>query len=116
MAAGSHRQARPGSPECPHGQGFVAQIPLRFTIAKPKPHYPKQIKNLGDHIKVKRLDRDLFQKQVAGLIGVDTTTITNWELGNTEPEKRFIPAIITFLGYNPLPPARPLASKAVVLG
>ena len=29
--------------------------------------------------------------------------MTNWELGNTEPEERFIPALIRFLGHNPLP-------------
>jgi transcriptional regulator with XRE-family HTH domain len=78
-------------------------MPLRFIAPIPKPHYPKQFKHLGDHLRAKRIDRGLFQKEVAARIGVDTATVTNWELGNTEPEERFIPALIRFLGYNPLP-------------
>lgn len=41
----------------------------------------------------------------AARIGVDTATVTTWELGNTEPRNRFIPALIGFLGHNPLPEA-----------
>jgi transcriptional regulator with XRE-family HTH domain len=48
----------------------------------------------------------LLQKDAAAQIGVDTATVTNWELGHTELEERFIPALIAFLGYNPLPEAR----------
>ena len=40
-------------------------------------------------------------------------TICNWELGLTEPEVRFIPKIIEFLGYNPLPERRTLAEKII---
>ncbi len=36
-------------------------------------------------------------------------TITNWEVNATVPEVRYIPAIIRFLGYNPLPPADSIA-------
>lgn len=54
----------------------------------------------------KRIDLGLLQKEVAVRIGVDTATVTNWELGTTEPEERFIPALIRFLGYNPLPAAK----------
>jgi DNA-binding transcriptional regulator YiaG len=53
---------------------------------KPNPSaYPKQINTLGEHI------------------GVDGTTITNWEGNATVPAIRYMPAIIQFLGYNPLP-------------
>ena len=53
-----------------------------------------------------RIDLGLLQKEVAARIGVDTATVTNWELGNTEPEERFIPALIRYLGQNPLPEPR----------
>jgi transcriptional regulator with XRE-family HTH domain len=49
---------------------------------------------------------ELPQKDVAARMGVDTATVTNWERGNTEPEERFIPVLIGFLGYNPLPAPR----------
>lgn len=44
----------------------------------------------------------LLQKEVAAGLGVDTATVTNWELGHTEPEERFVPTLIRFLGHNPL--------------
>jgi DNA-binding transcriptional regulator YiaG len=76
-----------------------------FRTAKPKPaYYPKQINSLGDHIRARRLDLRLLQGQVADQIGVHELTITNWESNATVPEVRYIPAIIRFLGYDPLPP------------
>ena len=69
---------------------------------KPKPsHYPQQLNTLGDHIRSRRLDLDLFQSDVAEQIGVDTTTICNWEGNASIPAIRYIPAIIRFLGYYP---------------
>jgi transcriptional regulator with XRE-family HTH domain len=46
----------------------------------------------------------LLQKQVAQQIGVNHTTITNWETNGAQPGLKYMPAIIKFLGYNPLPP------------
>jgi len=43
------------------------------------------------------------QKDVASQLGVGPLTVTNWETGATEPEFRFLPAIIQFLGFNPSP-------------
>lgn len=75
---------------------------MRFTAPTPKPCYPKQRKHLGDHLRAKRIDLGLLRKEIAVRIGVDTATVTNWELGHTDPEERFIPALIRFLGHNPL--------------
>jgi transcriptional regulator with XRE-family HTH domain len=44
----------------------------------------------------------LKQKDVARIVGVDTTTVTNWEKNHTQPTLRLVPAIIGFLGYPPL--------------
>ena len=38
-------------------------------------------------------------------------TITSWERNATVPEVRYMPAIIQFLGYNPLPPANSPAER-----
>jgi len=65
--------------------------------------YPKQINSLGDHLRARRLDLKLLQKQVADQIGIHEMTIINWESNATVPEVRYIPAIIQFLGYDPLP-------------
>jgi transcriptional regulator with XRE-family HTH domain len=64
---------------------------------------PKEINSLGDHIRARRLDLKLLQKQVADQIGVHEMTIVGWEGNATIPEVRYMPAIIQFLGYNPLP-------------
>jgi len=44
-------------------------------------------------------------------LGVDPTTVTNWELSRTAPALRFIPSIIRFLGYVPFPPGQSLADR-----
>ena len=58
---------------------------------------------LGDHLRRRRMDLGLRQWDVAKRIGVDTSTVTNWELGRTEPEGQSIPGILDFLGTDPRP-------------
>lgn len=75
-----------------------------MTLKAPKPlpsNYPLQIKSLGDHIRKRRLDLNIFQKEAAKKIGVDETTIWFWENNHVEPSISFIPSIIEFLGYIP---------------
>jgi transcriptional regulator with XRE-family HTH domain len=57
------------------------------------------------------LDLQLLQKQVAEQIGVDETTITNWEGNASHPAIRYRPAIIAFLGYDPQPDAESLPER-----
>ena len=47
----------------------------------------------------------MLQKDVAEQLGVDKTSVFNWEANTSAPEIRYMPAIIRFLGYNPLPEA-----------
>jgi transcriptional regulator with XRE-family HTH domain len=42
---------------------------------------------------------------VAQQLGVNEATITNWETNGAQPGVKYMPAIIRFLGYNPLPPS-----------
>jgi DNA-binding XRE family transcriptional regulator len=57
---------------------------------------------LGDYLRHRRLELGLHQKNVAKIIGVSTSSVWNWEHG-LEPELRYQPQIITFLGVNPIP-------------
>ncbi len=66
---------------------------------------PEELNTIGDHLLRRRLALKLLQRQVAEQIGVDKTSITNWESNRTKPGLVYMPAIIRFLGYNPLPPA-----------
>jgi len=59
------------------------------------------LKTLGDHLRKKRLELGLLQKDVAKILGVSQDTIYNWENNRTSPSLRSIPKIIEFLGYIP---------------
>lgn len=56
-------------------------------------------------MKVRRLDLGLTQKEAAVKMAVDTDSVRNWEAGRSTVAVRYYPALITFLGYNPLPAA-----------
>ena len=68
------------------------------------------MKSLGDHIRKARLDRRLLQQDVATLLGVDETSVWQWERNRTDPQVHFIPAIYSFLGYAPWEPAEGFAA------
>jgi transcriptional regulator with XRE-family HTH domain len=75
--------------------------------------YPKTLLTIGDHIRKRRLDLGLFQRQVAAQIGVDEASVWNWEKGGVMPEVHFMSRIITFLGYNPLPEPKGLPDRLI---
>jgi len=75
---------------------------------KPKRGYPLALLTIGDHVRKKRLDQGLSRKAHARELRVDPLTLKNWEEGRTRVEVRFYPAIIAFLGYNPLPEPKTL--------
>lgn len=75
---------------------------ITLKAQKPAPDaYPKKLKTLGDHLRKKRLDLKLLQKEVAQKIGVEESTIWNWENNYSSPSLYFVPKIIKFLGYMP---------------
>lgn len=64
---------------------------------------PEKLETLGDHLRRRRLTLKLIQRQVAKQIGVDAASIHNWEKNLSKPSLKFMPAIVSFLGYNPAP-------------
>lgn len=78
----------------------ICQITLKAQKPLKKP-YPVTLTTIGDHIKKKRLDRNLFQKDVAALIGVKKESVYNWENNRSQPKISYLPKIIEFLGYMP---------------
>ncbi|QEM66770.1 helix-turn-helix domain-containing protein [Geobacter sp. FeAm09] len=74
---------------------------IRILLQKrPALGYPEHPLTIGDHIRKKRMDLGLLQREVAATIGVSENTIWNWEHG-IEPEQQYSPKIINFLGYIP---------------
>lgn len=53
----------------------------------------------------------LLQREVAWELGVHTSTYCNWEVGRTEAENRYLPAIHRFLGFCPFDPAWTLGER-----
>jgi DNA-binding XRE family transcriptional regulator len=77
----------------------------RLRSARPLDReYPTELRTIGDHIRKRRLDLGLLQREVALRIGVDKTTVYNWEAGRATPSLRGLPAVIWFLGYDPADP------------
>ena len=58
---------------------------------------------LGDHIRRRRLELGLRQRDVAERLGSRLSTVLCWEKGTRHPTDRYLPALIRFLGYDPLP-------------
>ena len=55
---------------------------------------------VDDHLRMKRLDLGLLQKDVAQYLGVNTSSVINWEKNHNVPMDHNIPGIIEFLGYD----------------
>lgn len=93
--ANCRRGIRTGNPALP----FCS---LRLRAPKPiDKAYPTELRTIGDHIRKRRLDFGLLQREVALRIGVDKSTVFNWEAGTAKPNRRALSGVIAFLGYDP---------------
>ena len=57
----------------------------------------KELKRLGDHIRKRKLELGLFQREVAQRIRVTQGTVYRWEGNETTPPIRSLPGIIAVL-------------------
>ncbi len=64
--------------------------------------FDKEVKSIGDHIRKRRIELGLFQKDVALKLKVGEDAVTYWENNRAKPMVHHMPLIISFLGYNPL--------------
>lgn len=68
-------------------------------VAMPLPKsYPRELKTIGDHIRKRRMDLSLLQKEVSGILGVTEECFGLWELGKDAPRIKYMPKSIAFLG------------------
>jgi transcriptional regulator with XRE-family HTH domain len=56
----------------------------------------------------------LLQKDVAKQLGVCQPCVYNWESNRSQPDIRYIPAVVRFLGYDPLPDVETLGAQLVL--
>ncbi len=80
---------------------------IRIIAEKPKP-YASSPRHLGEHIKKRRFELALRQRDVALRLKITSFTLINWERGQTEPPVKYWPRIMDFLGYCPYQRARTL--------
>lgn len=76
-----------------------------ITLTSPKPiaNAPLSLTTVGDHIKLKRLELGLLQKELAVIIGASSGAISRWEQNLTEDiPVKFIPNVTLFLTYCPI--------------
>jgi DNA-binding transcriptional regulator YiaG len=84
------------APRCP----FI-QTTLRHE--RERAGYPKELNDLGDHIRRRIMDLGINQKIAARHLGVIATSVTNWLKRRRAPDLRHWPKVIKFLGYDPRP-------------
>ena len=84
---------------------FVNFLPSVLVEAK-IPKSPPVLQSLGDHVRARRQDLGLTQRQAGKILGVSPLTVWYWENHRTEPEIGMYPRIVTFLGYCPYRSAR----------
>lgn len=68
---------------------------------------------LGEHLRKRRYELGLLQKDVARQMGVNQWTLIGWEQDRTVPSVRMLPKIIAFLGYDPFPQPATLGERII---
>jgi DNA-binding XRE family transcriptional regulator len=66
---------------------------------------------LGQHLKKRRLELSLFQRQAAEHLSVGEFTYLSWEKDRKVPWDRYMPGIISFLGHDPYPEPTTLSER-----
>jgi transcriptional regulator with XRE-family HTH domain len=75
---------------------------LRLQAKRTDPRLPKKLRTLGDHIHIRkrRIELGLRQRDVADLLRADPQSVNAWERNYRQPSLRLLPAIRAFLGYD----------------
>ena len=85
-------------------------MPLTLKALRKK-DYSDEPKTLGEHLKKRRKELGLRQRDVAERLGCDLFTYINWEKDRTQPvASRFRP-VLDFLGYDPMPEPQTLGER-----
>ena len=75
-------------------------VPITLKALKPQEN-DFEPTTLGEHLRKRRLELVLTQKEAARTLGCSWRTVFNWGNGKTKPAVDSIPAIIEFLSYDP---------------
>jgi len=68
-------------------------------------------KTLGEHLRKRRKQLALVQREAAERLGIDVFTYLNWETDKTKPVDAQFAPVVTFLGYDPSRPPTTLLER-----
>jgi transcriptional regulator with XRE-family HTH domain len=89
---------------------FCRQTPLTVKAQRAK-DYSESPQTLGEHLKKRRRELGLLQREAADRMGILTETFGNWERGDSEPVGAHFRPVVEFLGYDPPPAPATLAER-----
>jgi transcriptional regulator with XRE-family HTH domain len=89
---------------------FCRQTPLTLKALRAK-DYPENPETLGEHLKKRRRQLGLLQRETAEMLGVSKDTVVNWEKDKTKPVAAQFRPVVAFLGYDPAPEPQTLAER-----
>jgi transcriptional regulator with XRE-family HTH domain len=85
-------------------------VPLTLKSLRKK-DYSETPQTLGEHLKKRRRELGLLQREAAKCMAIHTETYLNWEKDKTKPVAAQFRPVVTFLGYDPMPEARTLGER-----
>jgi transcriptional regulator with XRE-family HTH domain len=66
---------------------------------------------LGEHLRRRRRELGLLQREAAERMGVSAETVGSWEKGKTRPVPAQFRPVVAFLGYDPASAPQTLAER-----
>lgn len=89
---------------------FLPGVPLHFKALRKK-DYSEMPQTLGEHLKKRRREQGLLQREAAVMMGVVVGTLINWEKHRTKPVAAQFRPLADFLGYDPTPAPTTLVER-----
>lgn len=89
---------------------FLPGVPLTFKALRKK-DYSESPYTLGEHLKKRRRQFGLLQREAAVRMEICKEAYANWEKDKTKPVAAQFRPVVTFLGYDPTPEAKTLAER-----
>lgn len=89
---------------------FCWGVPLTLKVLRKK-EYSEIPETLGQHLKKRRKELGLLQREVAKQMGIAVETLINWEKGRTAPVPAQFKPVVGFLGDDPSPSPSTLAER-----
>ena len=85
-------------------------VPLSAKVVKPERRALDR-NTLGAKLRRRRAELGLFAKTAAKQMAISEEALRRWEKDTCEPQARFYPVVIAFLGYEPWPTPATLAER-----